>query len=505
MVFRQKLLRLASNEIVKRFGHVVANDGISLSFDDGQVYALLGENGAGKTTYLNILFGMYRPEHGGLELNGKKVHFKSPNEAISHGIYLVQQNFSLIESFSVAENLALTERSTLGPLRLNLVDRKAHYVVEKNGLNVNPWLLVEKLPMSFRQRAEILKGLFCDAKILLLDEPTSVLGPADVEDLGKTLRALAADGRIVIFTSHKLEQVIRFSDHVTVLRNGRVVTSLKTSDVKNVWELAGHMVGEGFVARLPERESRGGDRQPILRVERLCVTNEKGRVVVDNVSINVHEGEILGVAGVAGNGQKEFAESLVGLRKPSSGRIQMDWAETVLHPRAIRKNGVGYIPEEGALVGVVPDFTIVENLSLTTFDLTNSPFLKKKAMEERADSLIKEFDVHPPLKDMLIRYLSGGNAHKVILARELSRELKLLVAYNPTKGLDVRATNLVYTKLLEKRNRGTGVVLMSEDLDEILQLSDRVAVMFEGRVMGIRRNDELNIQEIGRMMAGKSS
>jgi len=498
-------LQLASNEIVKRFGHVVANDGISLSFADGQVYAILGENGAGKTTYLNILFGMYRPDHGELSLNGEKLYFKSPKEAISRGIYLVQQNFSLIESFSVAENLALTERPTLGLLRLDLVQEKAHNVVEKNGLHVDPWLLVEKLPMSFRQRAEILKGLFCNAKILLLDEPTSVLGPVEVEELGNTLRALAADGRIVIFTSHKLEQVIRFSDHVTVLRNGRVVASLKTSDVRNVWELAHYMVSEDFVAHLPERESRGQDQQPILRLERLSVANEKGRVVVDNASLSVHEGEILGIAGVAGNGQKELAEAVVGLTKPLSGNLHGNWSDTILHPRDIRRNGVGYVPEEGALVGLVPDFTVTENLSLTTFDLGNSPFLNKRAMEGRASSLIKEFDIQPPLKDILVRYLSGGNAHKVILARELSRDLKLLIVYNPTKGLDVRATNLVQAKLLEKRNRGTGVILISEDLDEILQLSDRVAVMFEGRVIGIRSNDDLNIQEIGKMMAGKSS
>ncbi len=499
------MLQLTSSEIVKRFGHIVANDGISLSFADGEVFAILGENGAGKTTYLNILFGMYRPDHGELELNGEKLYFKSPKEAISRGIYLVQQSFSLIESFSVAENLALIERPTPGPLKLDLVHEKAHSVAERNGLHVDPWLLVEKLPMSFRQRAEILKGLFCDARILLLDEPTSVLGPTEVEELGKTLRALATDGRIVIFTSHKLEQVIRFSDHITVLRNGRVVTSLKTSDVRDVWELAHHMVGEDFVSRLPERESRGGNQQPILRLERLSVTNEKGRVVVDNASLSVHKGEILGVAGVAGNGQKELAESVVGLMKPSGGSLRINGSDVVLHPGEIRRSGVGYIPEEGALVGLVPDFTVAENLSLTTYDLkVNSPFLNKRAMEERADSLIKEFDIHPPLKHIPVRHLSGGNAHKVILARELSRDLNLLVVYNPTKGLDVRATNLVQTKLLVKRNSGTGVLLISEDLDEILQLSDRVAVMFEGRVVGIKNKDQLNMQEVGRMMAGKS-
>ncbi len=498
-------LTLETRNITKRFGSVVANDKISFSFLAGNIYALLGENGAGKTTYLSTIFGLYEPDEGEIILNGGELHFRSPKEAIERGIYLVQQNFSLIESFTVAENLALLEKASLSSLDLKEVAEKAHLISQKNGLEVDPWSVVGKMPMSFRQRAEILKGLFCDSRILLLDEPTSVLGPREVEELGRAMRTLASDGRIVIFTTHKLEQVLNFSDYISVLRGGRPVISKKTQEVTNTWELANYMVGEDFVPRLPERLEMA--KSLIVQAEGIVVRDDKGRVLVDNVSLTTNGREILGIAGVAGNGQKQLAEALVGLTKVHSGTIKFNESVVTNSPHGhLRRLGVGYVPEEGSLIGVVLDFTVAENLSLTTYDTdTSSALLNTRQMKDRAKKLISEFGINPPSEDRLTRHLSGGNMYKVIVARELSRPLKFLVVYNPTKGLDIRTTTLVRRKLLEKRNSGTAIVLISEDLEEILEVSDRVAVMYEGRVSGMKETHQTNIQEVGRMMSGPNS
>lgn len=496
-------LQLSTKDISKKFGRVVANHCITLSFTGGNMYGILGENGAGKTTYLNILFGIYEADEGEILLGRDRLRLKSPKEAITQGIYLVQQNFSLIESFSVAENLALMDRPSLNRLNLREVTSRAQAVAEKMDFRMDPEMVVEKIPMNYRQRLEILKGLLYDARILLLDEPTAVLTPQQVEDLGKILRSLASEGRIIIFTSHKLEQVIRFSDYITVLRAGRVVASLRTPDVKNVQELADWMVGEDFVPGLPRKETP--KEKAILRVDDLEVKDDKGRIAVDKVSFTVKEGEILGLAGVAGNGQKELAQALVGLTRASNGRITLNGSNsTAWDAGKIRRNGVGYIPEEGGLVGIVPDFTVAENLSMTTYDLdTNSLLLDTNLINERADRLVLEYDIRPPIKELPAKNLSGGNAHRVIVGRELSRSVRLLVAYNTTKGLDVKSTNLVHRKLLEKRNSGTAILLISEDLEEIFGLSDRIGVMYEGRMIAVKEAGKANIQDIGRLMVGQ--
>lgn len=498
-------LTLETRNLTKRFGSVVANDKISFSFSAGNIYALLGENGAGKTTYLSTIFGLYEPDEGEILLNGEKLQFRSPKEAIERGIYLVQQNFSLIESFTVAENLALLEKPSVSLLNLKEVAEKAHLISHKNGLEVDPSSVVGKMPMSFRQRAEILKGLFCNSRILLLDEPTSVLGPQEVEELGRAMRTLATDGRVVIFTTHKLEQVLSFSDYISVLRAGRPVVSKKTQEVTNTWELAHYMVGEDFVTRLPERLEMA--TSPVVQAEGIIVRDNKGRNFVDNVSLTVNAGEILGIAGVAGNGQKQLAEALVGLTKVHSGTVKFNGSVVTNSPHGhLRRLGVGYVPEEGSLIGIVPDFTVAENLSLTTYDTdTSSALLNTKQMKDRAKKIISEFGINPPSEDRVTRHLSGGNMHKVIVAREISRLLNFLVVYNPTKGLDIRTTTLVRKKLMEKRNSGTAILMISEDLEEILEVSDRVAVMYEGRVSGIRETRQTNIQEVGRMMSGHNS
>jgi simple sugar transport system ATP-binding protein len=495
-------VQLSTKDISKKFGRVVANDRITLSFTGGNIYSILGENGSGKTTYLSILFGIHKADEGEILLGRDSLKLKSPKEAITHRIYLVQQTFSLIESFSVAENLALMDRPSLNPLNLREVASRAQAAAEKMGFRIDPEMVVEKTPMNYRQRLEILKGLLYDARILLLDEPTAVLTPQQTEDLGKILRSLASEGRIIIFTSHKLEQVIRFSDYITVLRAGRVVASLRTRDVKDVQELAAWMVGEDFVRGLPRKEIP--KENAILRVDNLEVKDDKGRMQVDAVSFTVKEGEILGLAGVARNGQKELVEAIVGLTTPSNGCITFNGSNsTGWGAGKIRRNGVGYIPEEGALVGIVPDFSVAENLSMTTYDLdTNSLLLGTNPMSERADRLVREYDIRPPNRELPAKTLSGGNAQKVIVARELSRPVRLLVAYNATKGLDVKATTLVQRKFLEKRNSGTAVLLVSEDLEEILALSDRIAVMYEGRIVDTREAGKANIQDIGRLMAG---
>lgn len=493
---------LEARGISKQFGQTIANDALSLKFDSGKIHAILGENGAGKTTFLNILFGLYEPNEGKIFLDEEEVKFRSPKDALSHGIYLVQQNFSLIENFSVAENLALSNGLSLERLNLREVVDKMNSSEQGMKFIIDPWTLVSKLPMNLRQLVEIQRGLLRGSNILLLDEPTSVLGPNEAEELGAVLRRLASEGKMIVLTSHKLSQVMKLCDDYVVMRRGRIVFSGKGADIRNASELVRYIFGGDVVIQLPEKKP--SEQSNTLEVRELEVKDEKGRIVVEEVSLKLGKGQVLGVAGVAGNGQKQLAEALVGLARISKGDIRFeDVSIKGKTTGELRKDGVGYIPEEGALTGLVPDFTLAENLSLTTYDLSGSTILlDSSATKERATGIISSYSISPSSETASTRNLSGGNLQKMIVGRELSRPLKLLVAYNPTKGLDIRTTILVQQKILERRNAGSVVVLVSEDLEEIMQLSDMIAVMFGGRVVGVKETKELNIQELGRLMSG---
>ncbi|MGD0646011.1 MAG: ABC transporter ATP-binding protein [Candidatus Bathyarchaeia archaeon] len=496
--------QLSTSGITKRFGSVLANDNISLTFRRGEVYAIIGENGAGKTTFFNMLYGVYEPDQGEIRLDGNRLAFRSPRDAIKNGIYLVQQNFALIDNFTVAENFALLSGWQLKPLNLNSARKSVEAIAEKSGLKVKSNATVEELPLSLRQRAEILKGLSLNAQVLLLDEPTAVLGPPEVKELTRIIKALAAEGKTVIFTSHKLAQVEEISDYIYILRRGKLVAEFKTSEVDDIWSLAKYMVGEEFVKCLPER--RVTDSSALLSVRNLKVQDKQHRIVVKNVTFDLQKGEIIGIAGVAGNGQKELAEAIVGLTSPTEGEIVYEGRNTKgISAKSLRHEGIGYMPEDGGISAIVPDFTIEENLCLTTFDSLggNSFLLDKKCMEDSADALIRAFDIKPPIKDLLVKHLSGGNMQKTIAARELSRSLKLLISYNPTKGLDIKATTVIRSKILEKRNEGTAVILISEDLEEIMELSDKIAVIFEGQIKGIKKCSQTNLEEIGEIMSGR--
>lgn len=496
--------QLSTSGITKRFGSVLANDNISLTFESGRIYAIIGENGAGKTTFFNILYGIYEPDQGEIQLDQKKLVFKSPHDGIQNGIYLVQQNFSLIDNFTVAENFALLSGWKFAPLNLNSTKKSIEALGEKTGLKVKSNPTIEELPLSLRQRAEILKGLSLNAKVLLLDEPTSVLGQQEIKELTRIIKALAAEGRTVIFTSHKLAQVKDISDYIYILRRGKLVAGFETSEVGDIWSLTKYMVGEEVVQCLPERKIN--DSNALLSVRNLKVQDKHHRTVVKNVTFDLRKGEILGIAGVAGNGQKELAEAIVGLTRPTEGEILYEGKNNKeTSAKSLRREGVGYMPEDGGISGIVPDFTIEENLCLTTFDsLGDSAFLlDKKCIANNADELIKTFDIRPPIKDLPAKHLSGGNMQKTIAARELSRPLKLLISYNPTKGLDIKATTAIRSKILEKRNNGTAVILISEDLEEIMEVSDKVAIIFEGQIKEIKKCAQTNIEEIGEIMSGR--
>ena len=488
--------------VSKRFGPTIANDKISISFGEGKIYTILGENGAGKTTLLSTLAGIYRPDEGQIFLEGKECRFKTPRDALNKGIYLVQQNFSLVENFTVAENLALLDGASLSRLDLDRVVERLNSFSEQFGQKIDASSVIWKLPLYFRQLIEIQKGLLFGARILLLDEPTSVLGPQEVEELGVILRNLVANGKTVILTSHKIGQVVKISNDFIVMRRGQIVFEGNADQIKDTRDLIRHMFGSEFAITLPSKQpTKTGDA---LEISELKIKNEKGHEVVKDVSLRLETGQILGIAGVSGNGQRELAQAIVGLVKPTGGKVVLNGLELKgLSPAEIRRRGVGYVPEEGAIIGAVPDFTLAENLMLTTYDLVDSSAkLDTSAMAENADTIISEFGILPPNRNLAVKYLSGGNLQKMLVGRELSRGLNLLICYNPTKGLDIKTTSLVHKKLVEKRNSGSSILLISEDLDEVKTLSDRIAVMFEGRVVETRDSESFTLEELGRMMSG---
>ncbi len=500
--------------ITKKFPHVVADDKVDFDLKSGEIHALLGENGAGKSTLMKVLYGMYSPEEGEIFVEGKRVEMKSPRDAIAHGIGMVHQHFTLVPTMTVTQNVVLGTKSERAPLvDLNRAESKIAELEEKYGLHVNPKALVWQLSVGEQQRVEIVKALFKGARILILDEPTAVLTPSESQDLMTVLKRMTSEGsNAVVFVTHKLREVFAASDRVTVLKGGKLMGTLETSSTDSE-TLVKMMVGREVLLTLDRSEAELG--QTVLEVEGVRARNDKGLLALKGISFSVKSGEILGVAGVSGNGQSELEEVISGLRPATDGRITILGKDTTsASPGEIIALGVGFIPEDRIGTGLVMDFSVEDNLLIESFD--RPPFAKKwivpgvgtwmldrSQMRQRSESLMKEFQIIAPNASVSTKNLSGGNLQRVILARELAKRPKLLIAGQPTRGLDVGATEYIRKRILEQRSQGLATLLVSEDLDELISMSDRIMVMFEGEIMGVVSASEARLEDIGLMMAGR--
>jgi simple sugar transport system ATP-binding protein len=494
------------DQIVKIYPNgVVANDGVTFSVERGEIHALVGENGAGKTTLMKILYGEERPTAGVIRVNGKPVHFHSPHDAIRAGIGMVHQNFMQVPSLTVAENVVLGKE----PTRQGLLDRKAAIRITEElsrqyGLKVDPEATIDSVNVGMRQRVEILKILYRGAEILILDEPTAVLTPQETTELFKSIRALVKQGKTVIFITHKLREVKEISDRVTVMRGGRVMGTLPTSEATREG-LARMMVGRDVFLEVSKPPRERGPK--VLEVRDLTYVSETGRYVLRGLSFNVYAGEILGVAGVEGNGQTELVEVLTGLRPATGGEAKVMGVPILNRPpRAVRLAGVAHIPEDRLTNGLALEATINENLIVDRYfrpPFRRGMFIVNQVVRHHGKKLIETFDIRTPSGDVTVASLSGGNMQKVILAREFSSQPQLLIAAQPTRGVDVGATEFIRQQLVEQRNRGTAVLLVSADLAEVMSLSDRLVVMYEGQITGVFPDaSKATEEDIGYYMLG---
>ena len=496
-------MKLELKGITKRYGSLVANDHIDLAVQPGQIHALLGENGAGKTTLMNILYGLQQPDEGEIVIDGRPVAFRSPKDAITAGIGMVHQHFMLVPVFTVAENVTLGVERTriLGLLDRRRTRREVLELSTRFGLEVDPDAYVENLPVGVQQRVEIVKALLREASVLILDEPTSVLTPSETQDLFRIMRELRAGGRSIVFISHKLKEVQAIADTITVIRRGRVVGELPPTASDS--ELASLMVGRAVELTVRKAPATPGD--VVLDTADVVVGDDNGQVAVNGVSLQVRAGEIVGVAGVVGNGQNEFCEALLGLRPVAGGSVRVDGRDiTHATPKQRLRAGIGYIPEDRQEDGLVADFSVADNLVLDVYDqppYANGVALNLDAIRTAALSRVDQFDIRTTSIATPTGTLSGGNQQKVILAREIGRELRLLVASQPTRGLDVGSIEFVHRRVVAERDRGVAVLIISSELDEIYALADRIVVMYEGRITGIRP-PTVPVEELGLLMAG---
>jgi len=500
-------MRLELRGITKRFPGVVANDAVDLDVAAGEIHALLGENGAGKSTLMNVLYGLYGADEGEIVVDGEVQDFATPNDAIAAGIGMVHQHFMLVPVFSVVENVILGDEPTNGFGALNLRNGKQRLreISEQYGLAVDPDAIIEDLPVGIQQRVEIIKVLFRNAKFLVLDEPTAVLTPQEVDELFTILRELRAGGKGIIFITHKLNEVIEIADRISVLRRGKIVGSADpaTASPESLAEL---MVGRPVDLEIDKVDPDPGDT--ILAVNDLIVADDQGHRAVADVSFEVRRGEVLGIAGVQGNGQSELVEAITGLRTPLGGSITIGGVDTTSRePRDIHQLKVAHIPEDRQAMGLVLDFTVAENMVLDSYytdDFSSKVNMRWDEVDTKAAELVEHYDVRTPGIEVPASNLSGGNQQKVIVAREFSRDLDLIVASQPTRGVDVGSIEYIHSQIIAKRDSGTAVLVVSTELEEVLALSDRIAVMFDGRVVAIVDRAATDATELGLYMAGSS-
>jgi len=496
-------MKLELRNITKRFGTLTANDNISLTLEPGEIHSLLGENGAGKSTLMNVLYGLLQPDEGQILIDDQPVKFNGPGDAMAAGIGMVHQHFMLIPVFTVAENVVLGNEPTskIGGLDLDKARELVKEISDRFGFEIDPDAKIQDLPVGAQQRVEIIKSLAKNAKVLVLDEPTAVLTPQETDELMDIMRGLAKTGTSIIFITHKLREVQQVSNRITVIRQGKVVAS--PSPKSSASELASLMVGREVDLNVTRKPVKVGAET--LVIKDLTVLDDRQHQMVDGVSFTVRDGEVLAIAGVQGNGQTELAEAILGLRKIHSGSIEVAGRDlTKSTVREVLEAGLGYIPEDRKKDGLVGDFTIAENLMLD--GSFGAPCAKGYqidfATRDRiADELIEEFDIRTPSATTLAKQLSGGNQQKVVVARELSRELKVLVASQPTRGVDVGSIEFIHEQIIAARDAGKTVVIISTELDEVLALADRIAVMYRGKIVGIV-DAKTTREKLGKMMAG---
>ncbi|GFZ84570.1 putative ABC transporter ATP-binding protein YufO [Compostibacillus humi] len=491
--------------IRKEFPGIVANDNITLQLKKGEIHALLGENGAGKSTLMNVLFGLYQPEQGEIRVKGKKVNITNPNIANDLGIGMVHQHFMLVEPFTVTQNIVLGKepKNKFGMIDIQKARKEIKELSDRYGLKVDPDAKISDISVGMQQRVEILKTLYRGAEVLIFDEPTAVLTPQEISELLDIMRSLVKEGKSIILITHKLKEIMEVCDRCTVIRKGKGIGTVNVSET-NVNELASLMVGREVHFKTEKKEARPG--KTVLKIDDLYVKDKRKVDIVKGLDLEVRAGEIVGIAGVDGNGQSELIEAITGLTKVSSGSIKLNDKEIAnLSPRKITENGVGHIPQDRHKFGLVLDYSIGENIVLQTY--YKKPYSKAKVLNykeifRKAQSIIDEYDVRTPSVYTKARALSGGNQQKAIIGREIDRSPDLLIAAQPTRGLDVGAIEFIHNKLVEERDKGRAVLLVSFELDEIMDVSDRIAVMFDGKIVAIVKPEDTNEQELGLLMAG---
>ncbi|MBN8250024.1 ABC transporter ATP-binding protein [Priestia flexa] len=490
--------------IRKEFPGIVANDNITLQVKKGEIHALLGENGAGKSTLMNVLFGLYQPEKGEIKVKGKAVKITNPNIANDLGIGMVHQHFMLVQNFTVTENIILgNEPTKAGKINIAKAAKEIEALSNQYGLSVDPYAKIEDISVGMQQRVEILKTLYRGAEILIFDEPTAALTPQEITELIEIMKRLIKEGKSIILITHKLKEIMAVCDRCTIIRKGVGIGTVTVSET-NPDELASLMVGREVHFKTEKKTAE--PRDAVLTIDGLVVEDARGVAAVNDLSLTVRAGEIVGIAGVDGNGQTELIEALTGLTKIKSGFIKLNESDlTKLSARKITESGVGHIPQDRHKHGLVLDYTIGENIALQTYykePMSKRGILNYKEIYRKAKELIAEYDVRTPSEYTQARALSGGNQQKAIIAREVDRSPELLIAAQPTRGLDVGAIEFIHRKLIEERDKGRAVLLVSLELDEVMNLSDRIAVIYEGKIVDIVNPNETNEQELGLLMAG---
>lgn len=491
--------------ITKIFPGTIANENVDFELRRGEIHVLLGENGAGKTTLMNVLYGLYQPEGGEVYIKGQKVKLKNPKDAIKLGIGMVHQHFMLVDNFTVTENIILGQEPKKGSLKIDIekAEKETKELADKYGFNINPNDIIEDITVGQQQKVEILKALYRGAEILILDEPTAVLTPQEIEELGNILKNLVKEGKSIIMITHKLKEVMSMSDRVTVIRRGKYIDTINTknTDIDGLAEL---MVGRKVNLVVEKNESKLGDS--ILKIENLKAKDQRGLLALKGVNLELREGEILGIAGVDGNGQTELIETIVGLTEVSDGDIYLKGKKiTGKTTKEITELGIAHIPEDRHKRGLILGSSLVENSVLGIHH--KSPFAKGIIMDydkirEHCKNLISNFDVRTPSEDVAASSLSGGNQQKLIVAREIEKDPVMIIAAQPTRGLDVGAIEYIHKRLIAERDRGRGVLLLSLELDEVMSLSDRIAVMYEGKIVDILDAKDATEQKLGILMAG---